>query len=112
MTREGYPKAAEQVLYLAACAVNGTVPDAGRIREVAFVQAKSKAIRKVALMDAEKERLSRRLEEAGIGYMSLKGCVLEDLGFRAVCFGCGCHDVCRKVPVCCFALPSAAFHWN
>lgn len=109
MTREEYRKAAEDVIYLAACAVNRVLPDADRVKgmdlallyhvadfhlltaitamalesagvcDPAFTQAKSKAIRKVILMDAEMKALFARLDAAGIWHMPLKGSVLKDL---------------------------------
>ena len=108
MTREEYRKAAEDVIYLASCAVNEVSPDPGRVdgmdkallykaadfhlltaitamalesagvQDPAFTQAKAKAIRKAALMDAEMQALSARLEAAGIWYMPLKGTVIQD----------------------------------
>ncbi len=107
MTKEEYRKVMEDVIRLAVCAVNGVTPDAERIRRIdlkhlypaaeqhlltaivahalesagihdmAFIQAKAKAIRKLALMDAEMSVLSDRLEHAGIWYMPLKGTVLK-----------------------------------
>ena len=108
VTREEYRKSAEDVIYLASCAVNGVSPDAARVagmdmallykaadfhmlaaitamalettgvHDPAFTQAKAKAIRKAALMDAEMAALFARLKDAGIWYMPLKGAVLKD----------------------------------
>lgn len=44
-----------------------------------FDDARGKAIRKVAAMDIERERLFSRMDGLGIWYMPLKGCVLQDL---------------------------------
>lgn len=107
MTREEYHTAVQDVVYLASCAVNGAVPDAGRvhamnlenlyraadrhlltaitamalesagIRDRIFTQAKGKAIRKVAMFDTEREVVLAELEKAGIWYMPLKGSVLK-----------------------------------
>lgn len=109
MTKEEYRKAIEDVIYLAACAVNETVPDDERaagmnmpdvfraakahmltaavgmalisagIEDHAFDQEVSKAERKNALLDTDRRALIERLEQAGIWYMPLKGCVLKDL---------------------------------
>ena len=108
MTREEYQKTAEDVIYLASCAVNGVSPDQSRVKEMdlpllykiaefhlltaitamalesadvhnpAFTQAKGKAIRKAALMEAEMNTLFSRLETAAIWYMPLKGTVVKD----------------------------------
>ncbi|MCR5294399.1 MAG: nucleotidyltransferase family protein, partial [Lachnospiraceae bacterium] len=98
----------EDLIWLLSCAVNGRVPEEERLRNVdldllyresarhmltaaaayalesagirdqRFVQARAKAVRKLALMDAEMEELFGRLEEEGIWYMPLKGAVLKD----------------------------------
>ena len=107
MTQEEYRAAAENVIYLAACMVNGDKPDTERgaqldlerlyeaanrllltgitgyeleavgIHDPVFTQAKSKAIRKVVLFDTERAVVLAELEKAGIWYMPLKGCVLK-----------------------------------
>ena len=109
MTQEEYRASAEDVVYLAACMVNGNKPDAERVRRMdlellykaanwhlltavtayaleaagvrdeAFTQAKSKAIRKNILLDTERARVLGALDEAGIWYMPLKGSVLKEL---------------------------------
>ncbi|MBR2716434.1 MAG: nucleotidyltransferase family protein [Oscillospiraceae bacterium] len=109
MTHEEYRAAVRNIVYLAACMVNGQAPDADRVREMdrealyqmadrhlltgitamalesagvrdeAFTQAKGKAIRKVAAMDVERAAVLDALGEAGIWYVPLKGCVLKDL---------------------------------
>ncbi len=109
MTPEEYRSAIRDVVYLAACAVNGTVPDASRVGQMdlerlylasdrhlltgitamalesvgvkteAFTQAKGKAVRKVAAFDVERAAVLRKLEEGGIWYAPLKGCVLKSL---------------------------------
>ena len=109
MMTEENKKGLDDLVYLAACAVNGQVPEKSRtdgidlslvyeaaqdhklaaaagmalesagIRNEAFVQAVAKAMRKNALLDADREALSRRLDEAGIWYMPLKGAILKDL---------------------------------
>ena len=96
------------MIYLAGCAVNDTIPDANRVRSMnlenlyraanrhlltaitamalevagikdgAFTQAKGKAIRKVAAMDADMIELFNRFDRMGIWYMPLKGSVLKD----------------------------------
>ena len=109
VTKEEYLKTAEDLIYLSACAVNRVLPDADRVkgmdlallyqaaefhlltavtamalesagvRDPSFTQAKSKAIRKTVLMDAEMKELFRRLDAAGIWHMPLKGGALKDL---------------------------------
>lgn len=109
MTSEEYRAAILDVAYLAACAVNDTAPDAARvgtmnlenlykaadrhlltgitamalesagIKDEAFTQAKGKAIRKVAAFDVERAAVLQALEEAGIWYAPMKGCVLKEL---------------------------------
>lgn len=109
MNPEEYKATAMTIAYLAACAVNGIVPDTGRItvfdpddlirtaelhklagitaqaldsagiRTGATLKAKGNAIRKVILLDAEKNRILDRFEKAGIRYILLKGAVLKDL---------------------------------
>lgn len=109
MTSEKYRAAILDVSYLAACAVNDTAPDATRvgtmnlenlykaadrhlltgitamalesagIRDEAFTQAKGKAIRKVAAFDVERAAVLQALEDAGIWYAPMKGCVLKEL---------------------------------
>ena len=100
---------AGDLIWLCSCAVNGIVPDQARIekldlpsvyrlaerhmltavaayalkstgiRDTAFVQAAAKAMRKMAVMDAEQEIILERLERSGIRYMPLKGAILKDL---------------------------------
>lgn len=109
MMTEENKKVLDDLVYLAACAVNGQVPKKSRtdgmdlslvyeaaqnhklaaaagmalesagIRNEAFVQAVAKAMRKNALLDADRAELTRKLEEAGIWYMPLKGAILKDL---------------------------------
>jgi len=97
------------VCYLASRAVRGEVPDAGRISSMdlgavyalscahllvsacatalesagvfdeRFVQEWGKAVRKTAVMDAERARLFSLMDAAGIWHVPLKGCVLEGL---------------------------------
>lgn len=107
MTREEYRAAAENVVYLAACAVNGDRPDAGRVagmdlrqlhelaafhmltgvvgfaleaagvEDAEFARDKTAAMRRSTLYIAERTAVLAKLEEAGIWYMPLKGAVLE-----------------------------------
>ncbi len=109
MNHDEYRAAVLDVAYLAACAVNGTVPDAewvgqmdletlyqaadrhlltgitamalesAGVKDAAFTQAKGKAIRKVAAFDVERAAVLAKLEEAGIWHMPLKGSVMKDL---------------------------------
>lgn len=109
MTREESRIAYANVAYLCGRAVNGEKPDADRIRnmnlkhlfhaadfhmlaaacamalesagvkEEAFTGAKGRALRKIALLEREKEAILSRLEEEKIWYMPLKGAVMQDL---------------------------------
>ena len=109
MTYEEPLAAFLDIAYLAACAVNGQVPEAERVSRMdlkalyetaerhlvtcitamalesagvsdrAFTQAKGKAIRKTVLFDTERAAVLAKLEGAGIWHMPLKGVVLKDL---------------------------------
>ncbi len=109
MSEEADGRVVRDVAYLAGCAARGEVPDAARVarmdldavyrvssrhllvsacamaleaagvRDERLTQARGKAIRKSAAMDVERARLLRRLDEAGIWYLPLKGCVLQGL---------------------------------
>lgn len=109
MTGEEYRAAVLDVAFLAACAVNDTVPDAERVgkmdpeklfkaadrhmltgitamalesagvRDDAFTQAKGKAVFKAAAFDAERGAVLAKFEEEGIMYAPMKGCVLKEL---------------------------------
>lgn len=100
---------AYDMLYLSACAVNGIVSDKDRvahidleklfqmcqfhsltaivcmsmesagIKDEKFIEAKSKAIRKNILLDAEREKILNFLEQNKIWYMPLKGVILKEL---------------------------------
>ena len=102
-------QAAQDMIYLASCAVNGLAPDAARaeamdlralyetaqrhmmtaitamalesagIRDPDFTQEKGKAVRKNAALDVERAAILARFEEAGIWYMPLKGALLKEL---------------------------------
>ena len=106
---KGYRAAIFDVVYLAAFAVNETVPDAARVKEMdlellykaadrhlltgitamalesagvkerAFTQALGKAVRKVTVFDVERAAILEKLEEAVIWHMPLKGSVLKSL---------------------------------
>lgn len=108
MTREEYQALMEDMIYLVFCAVNEIIPDKKRvesanlpilykaaeshlltaavafaldsagIHDTAFIQAKAKAIRKIALMDADMAVIFAKMDKAGIWYMPLKGTVLKD----------------------------------
>lgn len=103
------PSVVEDLIYLLACAVNSTVPEAERVKgmdiaalyreakrhmlasavafalasagvqDAAFADAQAKAVRKMAIMDAEQAQILSRFEEAGIWYLPLKGAVLKSL---------------------------------
>ena len=98
----------EALIYLAGCAVNGTVPDKSRLNGIdmaglyaeasrhmlaavtgyaletagikaeIFTQARAKALRKAVILDADCRNISARLEEAGIWHMPLKGSVMKE----------------------------------
>ena len=100
-------RSAESLVYLVSCAVNGAVPDTGRVsamdlkavyetagrhmlraaaaaalssagvRDPDFTEAYAKAVRKTALLNAELSALERALNTAGIAYLPLKGAVLQ-----------------------------------
>lgn len=106
MNEERY-HAVVNMAYLAACAVKDIVPEAERIEEMdlellyreaerhmmtgitamalesagirdkAFLQAKGKAVRKVAAMDLDRLAVQNMLEKEGIWYMPLKGAVIS-----------------------------------
>ena len=103
-----YRKNAADMIALTRCAVNGKIPDnmligqldlnalfqvcqkhiltaccayaleSAGIHDPAFTQAKEKAIRKNILMDAERSKILKRLEQEQIWYMPLKGSILKD----------------------------------
>lgn len=109
MTREEYRAAIDDVIYLAACIINGNIPDTEKvqkmdlscvlqaarahqltsvagaalqsagIRDEQFYKETAQAQRKTALMDSDREALFACLERDGIWYMPLKGCVLKNL---------------------------------
>lgn len=107
MTQADMKKSAYDLLYLAACAVNGIVPEAENIDldklyaaakfhsltvisamalESAGVslsekwrQAKAKAIRKNILLDAERAQILEYFEQNDIWYMPLKGVIMQNL---------------------------------
>lgn len=109
MTKEEYRKAIDEVIYLCACAVNGEVPDKVRTASLnlehlykaankhnlcatvgyalesagffdhAFIQAKAKSIRKVTVMEIDKELLFERFEQEEIWYLPLKGMIIKEL---------------------------------
>lgn len=97
------------LLHLVRCALNGETPQMDRLAEAdlsgvfslaqrhlltaacslsleragivdrRFTEARGKALRKCAAMDVERVALGARLDAAGIWYLPLKGCVLQDL---------------------------------
>ena len=96
------------VIYLCRCAVNDIIPEKKKIDQMNLVylfsaaqkhslsaivayslekagikdhnfqQAKAKSIRKVTVMEIDKELLFQRMETEGIWYMPLKGAVIKD----------------------------------
>lgn len=107
MERNELQKNAEDMIYLAVCAINGNKPEQERIdgldlpklfevcqehiltacvayalesagvRDRDFTQAKEKAVRKNILLDAERGKILRSLEAEKIWYMPLKGSLLH-----------------------------------
>lgn len=99
----------EDLIYLLSCAVNSVVPEAERVKgmdlaalcreakrhmlssvvafalesagvqDQEFVLEQAKAVRKMAIMDAEQVQILNCFEEAGIWYLPLKGAVLKSL---------------------------------
>ena len=99
----------EMLIYLLSCAMKDIAPDKERLKNLdleelyhlsekhlltamvgfalekadiysdKFIQAKGKAVRKVTMMEIDKERLFQRLEDEKIWYMPLKGAVLKDI---------------------------------
>lgn len=98
----------EAVIYLAGCAVNGTIPDKSRLEGVdmaglhaeasrhmlaaivayalesagikheLFTQSRAKALRKAVIQASDCREISARLEDAGIWHMPLKGSVMKE----------------------------------
>ena len=109
MTKTEYRNAVYDVIYLVRCAINGTVPDKARVENInlehlyhvaqshmltamvcyalesaglfdkRFHQAKSKSVRKIAVMEIDKELLFAEMEKAKIWYVPLKGTVIKNL---------------------------------
>ena len=99
----------EDVIYLCRCAVNDITPDKDKINKMNlehlfqasqkhslapvveyslekigikdhnFRQAKAKSIRKITVMEIDKELLFQRMEAEGIWYMPLEGALIKDL---------------------------------
>ncbi len=106
--QEHTERISRDLVYLVSCAVSEKAPDKARIKEMdlsevyrlsgahmltsavafalektiplphAFDQSKKKAIRKIALFDIERAKITRELEKAEIWYMPLKGIVLRN----------------------------------
>ena len=76
MDLDGVYRISQRHLLVSACA--SALERAG-VCDERFVQARGKAVRKVALMDAERAELFCRMDAAGIWHVPLKGCVLQDL---------------------------------
>lgn len=107
MTESEMKATTYDMLYLAACAINGIVPDAEKIDldrlyavskfhsltaicamalESAGItlsdkwrETKAKAIRKNILLDAERAQILGYFEQNGIWYMPLKGIIMKDI---------------------------------
>ena len=107
MTESEMKATAYEMLYLAACAINGIVPDAenmdlDRLYAVSkfhsltaicamalesagitlsdkWRETKAKAIRKNILLDAERAQILAYFEQNGIWYMPLKGIIMKDM---------------------------------
>ncbi len=108
MTKDEYQNITKEMIYLVRCVVNNTVPDKERILKMnltnlyqvaqkhmmtvlvayvlesvgifnrKFVQARGKAVRKVVVMEIDKDLLFERLEQEGIWYMPVKGIIIKD----------------------------------
>ena len=99
-------KTEQDILYLAACAIHQTKPntegmnldeitkvamhhiiasmicmalESAGIKVNALVDQKNKAIRKVMLLDRERQQIFSKLDEVGIWYMPLKGVLLKEM---------------------------------
>ena len=109
MTKEEYHKVIDELIYLSGCVVNGNVPakehvasvnlehlytaaskhnlcaivgyalESAGVSDNSFIQAKAKAIRKVAAMEIDKELLFERFEQEKIWYLPLKGTIVKEL---------------------------------
>ena len=66
----------ERHLLVCACA---TALEAAGVRNERFVQARGKAVRKAALLDAERSGIFGCMDALGIWHVPLKGCVLQGL---------------------------------
>ena len=99
----------KDLIYLLACAVNDTAPDAEKVKAMdienlyslckahtiraavyvplekagaadeKFIQAYNKAVRKNILLDSEREAITAEFEERGIWYLPMKGVILKEL---------------------------------
>ena len=94
-----------ELLYKAASShlltgIVGYALEATGVRDPAFVQAKSKAMRKIVLFDTERTAVLAELEKAGIWHMPLKGCVLKayypQIGMRQMSDNDILYDVSRS----------------
>ncbi|MGM9664494.1 MAG: nucleotidyltransferase family protein, partial [Eubacteriales bacterium] len=107
MTETDMKNTAYDMLYLAACAINGIVPDAENIdldklymaskfHSLTVISAmalesagialpdkwreeRAKSIRKDILLDAERAQILEYFEQNGIWYMPLKGIIMKDM---------------------------------
>jgi len=109
MTKHDYKQNAYYLIYLVRCALNNTVParekvekmDLEKIYQVArkhsltalcayalesaeifdkrFEEAKFNEIRKIIILDSEREQILDDLEKNGIRYMPLKGIIIKDM---------------------------------
>ena len=116
MEKRDYRRNAGAMIYLVSCALQNRVPDAEKLKQIRldalfevcqdhvltacaayalesagicdkqFKEAKEKAIRKNVLLDAERAKILRRMEQEKIWYMPLKGALLHSwypkLGMR------------------------------
>lgn len=131
MEKQQFRKNALDMLYLTRCAVNQKMPDTEKISHMnldtlfevcekhiltacvayalemagiqnhQFTQAKEKSIRKNILLDAERTKILKRLEQEKIWYMPLKGAILKDwypkLGMRQMSDNdILCDENCQK----------------
>lgn len=108
MTKNDYKQNAYYLIYLIRCALKGTAPakqkldkmdlsgvfdvakahslaamaayalNSAGISDKSFEEEKNRSIRKNILLDIDREQVLKALEDAGIWYCPLKGCIIKD----------------------------------
>lgn len=109
MNRNEYLSIIKEVIYLCGCAVNDLMPDKSRVEQIdldllykasakhsldslvsfalekvkmsneRFTESRGRTIRKIAILEINKDLLFEQLEKEKIWYMPLKGAVLKDI---------------------------------